>query len=373
MLVNHPAAPAPNPNIYAITGERQELIPPSLSDLSLQSASSVASWPSPSSPSSRKHSRELPFDGSPQPKRRLLAEMNSAATTFRYSAPCVQSSLGSDGSERRGGFLRRSGAPIQSFISTAEIDGPSPSTVCYDGSSEGERAVEPRGNASLDSVYSRPQPSRMASTAPAPLEKRESRKKRGYSFWRLTSPPIVESSVAEFERRGESSSKEPPVPGQKSSARAAQTNPSRSESVVVRPSANPEPWRAGTLEHESGARLSALQALEGTHGEGGRDQKEDHGKVSHSDVENPIAMCGKRLYSDWTGHWGGSSCNPIPQPRPLLTSSLQTGSRGRFLEQVHCSQRAISLPLGPQSRGSVLYETAKPCLPRRGLWAGILV
>jgi hypothetical protein len=343
MLVNHPAAPTPNPDIYAITGERQELIPPSLSDLSLQSASSGASWPSPSSSSNRKHSRELPFDGLPQPKRRLLAEMNRATTTFRYSAPCVQSSFSSDGSERRGGFLRRSGAPIQSHISTADIDGPSPSATCYDGP-EGERAAESRGDASLDSVCSRSRPNRRASTATTPLEQRKARKKRGYSFWRLTSPPIVASSVTEFDRREESSSREPPVPRQTSSARAAQTNPSRSESVVVRPSADTEPRRADTVKHEGGAGLSALQALEGSHREGGRGQKENYGNISHSNEKSSITMCGKRLYSDWTGHWGRSSCSPFPQPLPLLTSSRQMGSRGKFLEQVHCSQRAISLP-----------------------------
>jgi hypothetical protein len=346
MLVNHLAAPTHNPNRYAIAGERQELIPPSLSDLSLQSASSGASRPSPSSPSSRKHSRELPFDGSPQPKRRLLAEMNSDAGAFRYSAPCVQSSFGSDGSERRGGFLRRSGAPIQSLISTADIDGPSPSTAYYDGS-EGERGVESRRNASLDSVCSRSQPNRRASTAPAPSGQREARKRRGYSFWRLTSPPIVESAVAEFDRGEGSSSRKPPVPGpNNSSARAAQTNPSWSESVavgVVGPSADPEPRRADTAKHEGGARLSALQALEGTYRERGRDQKEDHGNISHSDEKSPMIMCGKRLYSDWTGHWGRSSCSPFSQLRSLLTSSRQMESRGRFLEQVHCSQRAISL------------------------------
>lgn len=287
-------------------------MPPSLSDLSLQSASSGTSWPSPSSPSSRKHSREPPFDGSPQPKRRLLAEMNSAATSLRHSAPCAQSSFGSDGSERRGGFLRRSGAPIQSFGSAADNDGPSPSTACYDGS-DWERAGDSRGNASLDPLCPRSQPSRRASVAPAPLEQRGVRKRRGYSFWRLTSPPIVESAVPEFDREEEPTGRQAPVPGPKSSARAAQTNPNRPEPVVARPSSNTKPQRevsADTLENEGGARLSALQALEGTHREAGG-QTEDNGKISRPDEKNPITMCGKRLYSDWAGHWSRLSCQPL--------------------------------------------------------------
>lgn len=73
--------------------------------------------------SSRKHSLEVPFDGSPQPKRRLMAEMSSSATSFRYSAPCVETTFGANTTEPRGaGFLRRSGAPLQSFLSAAEED-----------------------------------------------------------------------------------------------------------------------------------------------------------------------------------------------------------------------------------------------------------
>ncbi|KAK4120971.1 hypothetical protein N657DRAFT_132186 [Parathielavia appendiculata] len=80
------------------------LIPPSLSDLSLRSASSRTFWQSRSSTPSRKRSLELNlFDGSPQSKRRFVTEMNnSTGASLRYSAPCVQPSL-LDGAARRRG------------------------------------------------------------------------------------------------------------------------------------------------------------------------------------------------------------------------------------------------------------------------------
>ena len=288
-------------------------MPPSLSDLSLQSASSGTSWQSPSSTSSRKHSLELPFDGSPQPKRRLLAEMAGAAAAFRYSAPCPQSSFGSDGSERRGGFLRRSGAPIQSLLAATEIDGPSPSIAAYFGS-DWERDAE-TWSALHDPFCPRPQPSNRADVTSAPVEQQQVRKKKAYSFWRFTSPPIVESAVPEVCLvEEEPTSGTAPLPGPKSTARTVRLNLGR-PGLSARPHQETEPQRmigAGTTEGEGGARLDALDTLEGTREEISIAQDDSNPEIKGFGEEKPIIMCGERLYSDWAGNWSRWICNPLP-------------------------------------------------------------
>ncbi|KAL2134709.1 hypothetical protein VTI74DRAFT_11029 [Chaetomium olivicolor] len=103
---------------WTFTCRGQELIPTSISGLSLQSASSGSSWHSPSSTSSRKRSLEPNLEDSPFPKWRLGAEMTAATTLFWYSAPCLQSSFDPKGERRRSGFLGRSGALIRDFMST---------------------------------------------------------------------------------------------------------------------------------------------------------------------------------------------------------------------------------------------------------------
>jgi hypothetical protein len=290
------------------TGRGHELlIPPSLSDLSLQSASSGTSWQSPSSTASRKHSLELPFDGSPQPKRRLTRDMGSAAALFRYSAPCVQAKVDMDRTERTGGgLLRRSGAPMQSFISAGLSDTVLPPITSY-FDSDWEKAGEARGNAFPDLFCPRPQSSHSNSTTSAPREQQEEvpRRKR-YSFWRLTSPPIVESTIPELGHgQEEPASRGAPVPEHKTSLRTDQT------STNPHPDAGPERVSHSETDGDEGrARLNAIQSLEGTHVCQGGAENVDSVKASKLSEENPILMCGKRLYSDWTGYWSMSNRQP---------------------------------------------------------------
>lgn len=146
------------------------------------------------------------------------------------------------------------------------------------------------------------------------------RKKKAYSFWRLTSPPIVESAVpgsSLVEERGTSG--EAPLPGPKSNARTARSNigcpgsPTRSHQDT-KPQGT---VGTGTVENEGGARLDALDVLEGTREETGNAHNNNKHEVMESDEEKPIIMCGKRLYSDWTGNWSTLIRNPIPQVAQL--------------------------------------------------------
>jgi hypothetical protein len=274
-------------------GNRQELIPPSLSDLSHRSASSETLWQSPSSTSSRKHSLELAFDGSPQPKRRLLADMASAATAFRYSAPCPQSSFGPDGSERRGGFLRRSGVPIQALLAATETHGPSPSIAAY-FASEWEAGAE-TNSALHDPFCPRPRPSNRPNITSAPNEQQQVRKKKVYSFWRLTSPAVVEPAVPEASLvEEEPTSNKVPLPGPKSAAHTARLSMNRpgSSTRTHQETAPQGMVSAGLAEDEGGAQERRNSA-----------QDNNNSGNKGCGEEKPIIMCGKRLYSDWTGNW----------------------------------------------------------------------
>ncbi len=294
-------------------GGGRQLIPPSLSDLSLKSAGSGNSWQSASSASSRKRSLELAFDGSPQPKRRLLAEMAIAANAFRYSAPCAQPGLGVEGPQRRGGLLKRSGAPIQSLLSK---DGRPPPITSRFGL---EYAIEPgagRHDMSPDVCCPHPRPSRKATVPSAPTDYREVRKWKGHAFWRLTSQPIMEYPIPEA-RRGEQmpvAEKGPfPKPNIGRPLSGIRTNANQlAPSVSARPHAEAEPRRmvgATKVEDGGGARLQALHTLEGVRNEQSGQKLPDGGglEIRCPSKEKPITMCGERLYADWQGDWGRSS------------------------------------------------------------------
>jgi hypothetical protein len=176
--------------------------------------------------------------------------------------------------------------------------------------SEWEEGGEEAGNALIDPFCPRPQPNHRASIscAPLPLEQRQPRKRKGHSFWRLTSPPIVESAIPELDRGEEGeepSSRDVAIPEPKSGGRTARMSMEPGPSTTSPPVTGQQlEANAEIREEEGDARLDALHTLEGTHGKGGRSQNSDKGWVSSHSEENPITMCGKRLYSDWTGHWG---------------------------------------------------------------------
>ncbi len=309
-------------------GSGQHLIPPSLSDLSLQSASSGTSWQSVSSTSSRKHSLELAFYGSPQPKRRLLAEPASAVTAFRHSVPFAQSSFGTDGSERRGGSLRRSGAPIQSLLS-ADNNGRLPTMALYLGS-ECDGGVGASRYPLPDPFCPRPRPSHRANVTSVPIEQQKVRKAKEYSFWRLTTPPSVEYAIHEVSREeAESPIKRAPLPRPRfeASVHRASTNTNTSHHASwARPHSDAHPRRVAdteTAEGGGGARLEALYALEGTRMRIGGIKTAYSGeniRVGGSGEEKPIVMCGDRLYSDWAGDWGRLSYKPFSPAAQLLNS-----------------------------------------------------
>lgn len=73
----------------------------------------------------------------------------------------------------------------------------------------------------------------------------------------------------------------------------------------------------GTVENEGGARLDTLDALKGTQEETSNAQNNNNHEVKESDEEKPITMCGKRLYSDWTGNWSTLIRNPFPHVAQL--------------------------------------------------------
>lgn len=302
----------------AVTGVGQELITPSFSDLSLQSASSGHSWHSPSSPSSRKHSLELSFSGSPRPKRLLLAEKNSATASLRYSAPCVQSNFDIErGDGRRGGILRRSATPIQSYISAKADDEtaalPPISSFC----SEWEKPGEISSHALLDPFRPQSQPSHSTNITSAPLEQWEVRKKKRYPFWRLTSPRIVESTIPSLGEGDQNTiSEETSIAELKSNARAACMNKGWPEFATDTCAVTDTRFVVSTRmssEDQRGPRLDALHTLEGTHNKSGSHQHDGNGRAPPSE-ENPITMCGRRQYSDWTGPWGRLNSRPRPFP-----------------------------------------------------------
>jgi hypothetical protein len=229
--------------------------------------------------------------------------MAVAATAFRYSAPCAQPGFGIEGSERRGGFLRRSGAPIQSLLSAAD-------------------------NSVLDPGFRRPRPIRRVNP-PAQTDLQEVPKWKGHSFWRLASQPIMEFTIPNEAHRGEEmpAMGEATFPGPRSGGRLSQmaTNESQPVSAAfVRPRVDTEPQyvlSVGTVEDWGGARLEALHTLEGTRlglgHAGARAELGDHTvDVRGSGEEKPISMCGDRLYSDWQGDWGRSRSLQVTAPAP---------------------------------------------------------
>lgn len=117
-----------------MAGHGQEAYASWLSDSSLPSGRSGAASESVTSTPSKKHVLEVPSEGSPQLKRRLPPELNGAATPFRYSAPCVQSSLHAGDSERhaRGAPTMRDGAGIPSLPTEARDSAVSSKEVNFD-------------------------------------------------------------------------------------------------------------------------------------------------------------------------------------------------------------------------------------------------
>ncbi|KAK4153640.1 hypothetical protein C8A00DRAFT_33590 [Chaetomidium leptoderma] len=341
-------APTPDPMIPKIAGRGQDLLPPSLSDLSLRSASSGTSWQSPSSTSSRKHSLEPPFDGSSKPKRHQFAEMDSAAASFRYSAPCAQSILDIDRSERRrGGLLRRSGAPIQSCPTAGPNDTILPPIDSYFGS-EWEKPGGAGGHSLLGPFYP-PRPSHQASGTSAPLEKQEARKMKEYSLWRLTSPPTVEPTIPESDRgEAASSNMEVGLPRPESSPHATQTSTGQpGYSSRLHSHTGPQ-WLANAdveaVEDERAARLGALHTLEGTHRGDGSAQGDNSRKTNNPSEGNPIIMCVSQM--------------AFHEESP---------------EQVRYFQKDINPMWAIRAHGYAPYEIARPYLQRRGLSAVISV
>jgi hypothetical protein len=292
-----------------VTSSHRELIPPSLSNSSLLSASSETSWQSVSSTSSRKHDLELPFEVSPRAKRRLLVDTHSVATaSSRYSAPYIQNYSDMDRSDkRRVGLLRRSGAPMQSFH-PAPTNGISlPPIHSYSA------AAANGGNASLDS-FPRP-PQRYGVNIPSPPlqsgqrgKQWEVKRSRHSSAWPLTSPSAIsETAIPEPSPQPSNDlthgNRDHPIPGPQSDKRMAYVDTSS------RPEPDPAPQRAVStdLSDSKGAqRLDAFLPLEGTNPRGrllNQGGSGSHGEETH------IAMCGNRPYGEWIGSWSESICS----------------------------------------------------------------
>jgi hypothetical protein len=298
-----------------IASPGQGLIPPSHSGSSLQSESSGTSWLSSSSTSGRKHKLDVPFESSPTAKRRLLAEMNTADASSRHSAPSAQPSLATDGSERRGGgFLRRSETPIQTILSGGEPgnNGESPSSVLYLGFESEERAEDPF--CPYPSAYSH----QGLDVVRAPGEQQEARKSKGYSFRPFKSLPAGRSATRESSSDEERAKGIMPFPGPESGDRAGRMSEVQPASLTE---SSPRTELRGVLSAENsdgngGGQAEARLTLEGTRGGGGEgDRNCDTGDASSPNEEKPITMCGQRLYSDWTGHWGKLSILEAPFSR----------------------------------------------------------
>jgi hypothetical protein len=297
-----------------VTSSHQELIPPSLSNSSLLSASSETSWQSVSSTSSRKHDLELPFEVSPRAKRRLLVDTHSVATaSSRYSAPYIQNSSDMDRSDkRRVGLLRRSGAPMQSFhpVSTNGISLPpihSNSAAAANG-----------GNASLDS-FPRP-PQRYGVSIPsAPLQSGQRGEQRGVpkrsrhsSAWPLTSPSAIsETAVPEpGTQQGDdltNRNRDRPIPGSQSDKRMAYVDTSSSPGPFLAPDPAPQRAVSADLSDFKGAqRLDAFLTLEGNKPNG---RLLSQGGSGSRGEETHITVCGNRPYGEWIGSWSKSICS----------------------------------------------------------------
>jgi len=276
----------------------QRPIPPSLSGLSLQSACSGTSWKSQSSTSSRKHSLELPLDGSPRPKRRFVAEILGDTADFRSSPPCTQGPV--DGRGRRGGFLRRSGAPIQAIFSlAADHNGPVPSIAAYAAPGLAVE-VEAGGFALVQPSNPGPGPSHRANITSAPLEKQDVRERKGYAFWRLASPPVaVEAAVPERTQNEEGDC----PPWFRTGGHPGQEPPSDVSSE--------------TAGSKGAARPRVLHTTGDPSGDEGASRGGGSDKICEPGEQNPVTMCGGRLYSDWEGYWSKSSCSPLLHNRAL--------------------------------------------------------
>lgn len=90
-MVLHAGASTPRRTI-----QNMERIPPPSwgSGPPSRTAGAGAAPPRTSSTPSKKHATDVPSDVPAQRRRRLLAELDDDTTSFRYSAPCLQSGLG---------------------------------------------------------------------------------------------------------------------------------------------------------------------------------------------------------------------------------------------------------------------------------------
>lgn len=285
-----------------ISGHRDP-IPPSLSNSSLLSASSGASWQSVSSTSSRKHDLELPFEVSPRAKRRLLADTHNTATLFRYSAPCVQSYSDMDSSDRRrGGLLRKSGTPMQSFYSNPTNSTPLPPTfscLTFERGTAGANG----GHAALASLSLHPRPIHLPDITSLPVpseqhgEQRAVPKRSRHSLaWPFISPPTIgKTTIPELSREQADN------PTRRDYLTLGCMGTSTLDPSITLDTAPQRAVSAHLPDFKGAQRLDAFRTLDGTNPRGRLSQGSGDG--SHGE-EKPITMCGKRLYSDWVGYWG---------------------------------------------------------------------
>ncbi len=151
------------------------------------------------------------------------------------------------------------------------------------------------------------------------------RKRKGYSFWPLASPPLaVEAAVPDWARSegvlaGEDS---PHGHGPMTDTCAAQVSVRRAESLA---GARPDKQSSRDVGAETAggeaARPDVLHTTADRPDDEGASLDGDNVKVRQAREQGHITMCGSRLYSDWEGYWGRSSRSPLLPPCSVLTRS----------------------------------------------------
>lgn len=294
----------PAPTSYRMAdgpaGRGQNLVPLSTLDLYPRLTSTKTSCRSPLSTLSKKHSLKPKFKGSPQPKRRPMADVNDADPSLRYSVPCPPPSSDFKGSERhREGLLRRNNTSAQYFP---------PITSYFD--SERETICQAPSSTLLEPFQPRPW---RVNEINMPSATQLSEFQKGHLFWPRISPSALGNSVSGASQRNEKEEEqEARSRGSIASSRfwsgsrttitsvgRVGTSETTGSSADQQPEDENETWR-----HGKNPSMDTPHTLEDTRcTREGRRNKEIN-QVGDQVEETLVSMCGKGLYPDWAGSWG---------------------------------------------------------------------
>ncbi|KAL2019143.1 hypothetical protein VTK56DRAFT_10015 [Thermocarpiscus australiensis] len=317
---------------------------------------------SPANSPRKKRILDAPSSVLPQPKRRLFGEMTSTAPLLGYPTPANQYSAT---------ISAATGASIPSRDSVlswppihADVDGPPPLPLAPDCGSQpvkqGRQARESGGDL-LGPVISRSQlASDTDGTTPEALRQIDGFEDGGHSVSRLASPAEVEPAA----RQPSLGQHRTPTSGYVHYL-GKQTEAGQFESPTTpRPTVESALVQGSKIVSHEGdqARLKRTCTLEGNPKENDRGGSNGHLDNANAPGEEiPITMCGDRLYSDWTGHWGKSSFS-IPFSSPTSLSSHTSPRRG-CSSQDPGSRRAISGGLSSSSGRSGAVDLPGARLP----------